>query len=508
MQTSYTIDDIPSDILLKIFSSVKCEYPWKSLHFIFNNIKMTWNKWRIIVESSEKVICDYLEISPLHFASAMNREDEIVRLFLEENCILRMSDKNGYSAACYATGSRAYRAMRRLKVARALDSYIMSKEKLKSFALPNDPVVNTILDSDELFTQKNFKNAIEKQSINDMEEILISGINSISCHIMYSEIFKYHIELIKWKLVKDNSINRLLIYYYKNHLICNFWNTMAEKTLKLCLENDINCNTCDEKGHTFLHKSVMDVKYINITKILLDCKNINVGARISPSSRTPLSYAIQKGNTEAVKIIINYLSINRVTKNTDYIFELSYIFITDRDDYLNLLIDHDLKINIDHMGIALITHYPTKMRPNGSINPIKCMEVILKYININTYTNYGYIPIWIPIVLGNIDNVNFLIHNGADSNVKTNIKSLINIYDYLNRAKENTNMYINAQIKYIDKCNDTYTPLQYASLFGNLDIVKLLLENKADKTLCTESGLTALDLARNAGYMDIVDILT
>lgn len=503
----FTIDDIPIDILLKIFNSVKCEYPWENLHFIFNNIKMTCYKWRIIIESNEKVICDYLEISPLHFASAMNREDEIVRLFLDENHILRMPDKYGYSPACYATGSHAYRAMRRLKVAYALNSDPMPKRKLLLFA-PNDPIASAIFKSGELFTNKNFKNAIEHQSINDMEEILISGMRSVSGHIMTSELFKYHIELIKWKFVKDNAINRLLLYAYKNYLIYEFWNTMSEKVLKLCLENDINCNTCDERGYTFLHKSVMNVEYINITKILLDCKNINVNILIKPSLRTALSYAIQYRNTEAVKIIINHCAINNVPKQTDYHYELSFIFTDDRDDYLNLLIGHDLKIIPEYICLALLTHYSRKIYPNNWINPIKCVEVFLKYININAYTTNRYTPIWVPIISGNIDIINFLIQKGADLNIKVNIKFLINIYNYLRGINDNTNIYITSQLNYINTNNDEYTPLQYVSHFGNLDIVKILLENKADKTLCTSSGLMAIDLAKNAGHTDIVDILT
>jgi len=51
------------------------------------------------------------------------------------------------------------------------------------------------------------------------------------------------------------------------------------------------------------------------------------------------------------------------------------------------------------------------------------------------------------------------------------------------------------------------TMMMWASLWGQLNVVKSLLQQGADLTLKNNDGLTALQLASNGGYRDIVNLL-
>ena len=52
-----------------------------------------------------------------------------------------------------------------------------------------------------------------------------------------------------------------------------------------------------------------------------------------------------------------------------------------------------------------------------------------------------------------------------------------------------------------------YTPLAYAALRGNLQMVEVLLRHGADPALPTREGETAVELALRAGHKDIADLL-
>jgi len=50
--------------------------------------------------------------------------------------------------------------------------------------------------------------------------------------------------------------------------------------------------------------------------------------------------------------------------------------------------------------------------------------------------------------------------------------------------------------------------LHWAALYGYLAIAKRLLEGGADPTLRDEDGKTALDIARERGYSEVVALLS
>jgi len=51
------------------------------------------------------------------------------------------------------------------------------------------------------------------------------------------------------------------------------------------------------------------------------------------------------------------------------------------------------------------------------------------------------------------------------------------------------------------------TALFFAARFGHIEVIKLLLKNKADPTLANENGDTAIDWALKSDSTDIADLL-
>ncbi len=51
------------------------------------------------------------------------------------------------------------------------------------------------------------------------------------------------------------------------------------------------------------------------------------------------------------------------------------------------------------------------------------------------------------------------------------------------------------------------TALSFAAMFNKVGLVKLLLENGAEKSLKDNQGITALQQAERQGFQEIIDLL-
>jgi ankyrin repeat protein len=556
------IDDIPQEILLNFFTFAKYEYPWYGIHFIFNDLKMVCKKWNTIIESNEKTICGIFGIPYLHFSAAMNRDDEIVRLYLDENCPLRTPDKDGYSPACYAVGNHAIKSMHILEACYALYVDFIPIKELQIFAQNN-----SLSSAGKNYIIDDFTNAIESQSVKSLEEILLWDSDNDK-DIILSKLFKYHMKLIKLKIIDNNRINRFAICIYKNFLADCLWDmsNTYDDILCECIKHDINFNTCDENGETFLHIAVDNPERLHIVKLLLTCKNIDINI-YSRQLDTPLSIAILRENTEAIKA----LSENRnICYNQDCI---NTIIRLDRDDYLKLAISCGftptsddlffalrrgmkllgkldcLKILLDSVGIenriishqtplsfsvgfnnAYLTNFLIQYGTDLNVkikgytlleiairkNSKECLPILVNHLKnsidkINEFTQYT--PLSYAALLGHKGCIRILIQGGAQIDTKDGLGETA-----LHHSTSENNMEciillldsganINTQINSTNEKLDGYTPLHYASYYGDIDTVKLLLDRSADKTLTTKLGLTARDIALQSSYLGDFDII-
>ena len=95
-------------------------------------------------------------------------------------------------------------------------------------------------------------------------------------------------------------------------------------------------------------------------------------------------------------------------------------------------------------------------------------------VNIHSKSRYGDQSIHMACVSGNVQNVITFLGAGAD----------------INAIGE-----------------DGYTPLQYATEHNHVELVKLLLEKRADKTIKSSEGETALDMALLLNEVEIQNLL-
>lgn len=113
---------------------------------------------------------------------------------------------------------------------------------------------------------------------------------------------------------------------------------------------------------------------------------------------------------------------------------------------------------------------------NGYVDIAKQMD--FKDININQRLEYNWTPVMYAIHNGHKEMVEFLLSNGA----------FLRVYDVIG-----------------------LTPITIAVLKNQKEILKVLLKSKATSLdfiiFKTKTGKTALDLAKEKGYIEIVELL-
>lgn len=126
----------------------------------------------------------------------------------------------------------------------------------------------------------------------------------------------------------------------------------------------------------------------------------------------------------------------------------------------------------------------------------EALQLLIKNgANVNYSNSFGKTPIFYAVENNNIEAIKLLIKNGANLNVK-----LIDNEDIL---KVNLPYYISI-CSYI---HPSKTLVIHTSIYGNLDILKLLIKNGADYKEKDNTGLDALYYAKIYNNKDIVAYL-
>lgn len=142
----------------------------------------------------------------------------------------------------------------------------------------------------------------------------------------------------------------------------------------------------------------------------------------------------------------------------------------------------------------------------------KCSTKIPKLLmylglNINTPNKKGETPLWAAITSKKYDLINLLIENNTDINKGFNGDTPLTY-----ACKKNDTKLLALLLKHPNlniNLTNTFgkTPLYVACLHGNLDIVKILLQNNANINYKNKTGESPLWAACKYGYSNIVDLL-
>lgn len=142
---------------------------------------------------------------------------------------------------------------------------------------------------------------------------------------------------------------------------------------------------------------------------------------------------------------------------------------------------------------------------NGSLNKMK-----LAYKNnpesINQTNENGSSTLILASYRGNIEVAKFLIANVKDLNYNSEMGTALMGAVYKNQTELVKLMLENKANPNLVDANGS-NALILATQNGNLEIIKLLLQFKADKTLKTKDGKTAFEIAAFAGNESIINVL-
>lgn len=128
-----------------------------------------------------------------------------------------------------------------------------------------------------------------------------------------------------------------------------------------------------------------------------------------------------------------------------------------------------------------------QQKEKDTLNDIVSM-LMEKRLDINLKNNYGQTALHEASQRGNLAAVDILVKHRAEINATTKYVKLL---------------LVPRTFIYMLNCRNGETPLHYAARGGHLEVIKLLLANKADKHKRGKRG-TALDVASNADVVRVI----
>lgn len=189
---------------------------------------------------------------------------------------------------------------------------------------------------------------------------------------------------------------------------------------------------------------------------------------------------------------------------------LKTLILYKREEEMDLKINKDDALYFDINAHKVLNNSMTPALFHQLVNEKNTRiirSMIRRKVDLNQPGAYGYTPLMVASLTGNIEGVQLLVNAGADVNVslKTGQTALwlaslnghSDIVSFLAKKGANVNV--------VDK-EKNQTPLMLASDLGYFDTVKALLKAKADVNFVSPHGQTALSYALIgiAKSMDIV----
>ncbi len=246
--------------------------------------------------------------------------------------------------------------------------------------------------------------------------------------------------------------------------------SLVPRVTDLNVEAPLALRNAAERGH----KEIVEL-------LIASGADVNA-AREFPKGETPLHSAVRGGHRDIVELLIaNGADIK--AENRRGITPVDIAASRNRSDLVKLMIEKgDISL---HVAVRL-----------GAVD--KAKSIVEKGTDINVRDILGKTPLHHAVEGGHKDIVELLLVNGADINAKNNEgQAPVDIAISRNR-KEIVELLI---------AKGADISLHVASRFGDLDVVKSLIEKGADINEKDTSGRTALHYAVEGGHKDVVELL-
>ncbi|XP_065224500.1 uncharacterized protein LOC135848511 [Planococcus citri] len=278
--------------------------------------------------------------------------------------------------------------------------------------------------------------------------------------------------------------------------------------------------------------------HLDVVKILLQHKSVNMNAKVDSSDWTLLHIASQEGNLEMVKYLVSN-GCNIHAKNSA---GSKPIHIAAREGCKNIVqffLSKGLKVDESGAKNQTLLHYAVTK------NTLEVVELLIsKGADVNVKDNVGSTPLHVAALNGSEDVIRVLLENGAVYNPIDNerltpldlmnedsgivdistreliqtatsediVKLFISTENLFEAVKEENPSAVKSAIEsgaFINAKNAVTetTPLHYAAWKGCVQVVDILLENKANPNMVCSKKYTPLHYAAKFSKFECVKAL-
>lgn len=317
------------------------------------------------------------------------------------------------------------------------------------------------------------KNAIRDNQLKAMKWLLENGvdINTPDGDNIYPLLIAEYVDnmqatelLLKYGAdVSLLSLTHILMTIEKNKI----------EILKLWVESGLDLNKYDDKG-THLLFFLIGNQLVNdsVEYVVKNIPDINV--RLNESAFTPLILASFQSNKEFVELLLKYgadVDLQNAIGDT----ALMNATYSGNIEIIKLLLEHDADIEIrQRNGLTALILACDEYEE--FVSNVEIVKLLLQYgADVNARSNDGATALILAVENENIDIVDLLLEKGADIHFRYT--------------------------------NSKYTILHKATIIGNNNIIKLLLDNGSYIEEMDENGLTPLSIAILLNKIDTVKFL-
>ncbi|XP_011496279.1 PREDICTED: ankyrin repeat and KH domain-containing protein 1-like [Ceratosolen solmsi marchali] len=270
-----------------------------------------------------------------------------------------------------------------------------------------------------------------------------------------------------------------------------------EEVVRVLLEAGANVEDHNDNGHTPLMEAA-SAGHVSVAKILLE-HGAGINTHSNEFKESALTLACYKGHLEMVKFLLE-AGADREHKTDEMHTALMEASMDGHVEVARLLLDSGAQVNMPTDSFES----PLTLAACGGHVDL-AMLLIERGANIEEVNDEGYTPLMEAAREGHEEMIALLLSQGANINAQTEetqetaltlacCGGFLDVTDFLIKAGADIEL-------------GASTPLMEAAQEGHLDLVRYLLETRANVHAQTQTGDTALTYACENGHTDVADLL-